>query len=370
MKKFLRNIVIFCIPFIIFIAPFLMVGIYSLELLNIDYAIKIQRKSDDEKLLGMAYNEQSAYLKIKNINYYSPQISTLGSSRVLQFKDEFFETSFYNGGRGVASIADWEKFIDNINAEALPDILIIGLDSWEFNPNWEGLLANSEDLSKPIKISIFERLENEMKDYRDNKWSFKEIINNNGNLGFNGIFKNSGFLKDGSYYYGNIYKNPESTLDYQFRDTYGRIEHGILRFEYSDTIEQETLDYLEHFLLLCSEKDIEIIGFIPPFAPSVYQKMKSYGNQYGYLDKIGDECQLIFNQYGYEFYDYTDISNLDCDDSFFIDGFHGSEVAYLRILLDMLNQNSVLNQYIDSNKLNQLYQNRYSNMILRKSFYE
>ena len=52
----------------------------------------------------------------------------------------------------------------------------------------------------------------------------------------------------------------------------------------------------------CRKNQIEVVAFIPPFAPSVIDKMEEGGN-HTYLAKVAPSVQEIFDVYGYEFYD-------------------------------------------------------------------
>ena len=65
-----------------------------------------------------------------------------------------------------------------------------------------------------------------------------------------------------------------------------------------------------------------VLGFTPPFAPSVYNRMIASGN-YGYLDEISPRCEKIFEEYGYEYFDYTDLSMLDISELLLEELVHG-----------------------------------------------
>ena len=71
--------------------------------------------------------------------------------------------------------------------------------------------------------------------------------------------------------------------DYQFKDTFSRIEEGKYRFEWGERIDNDTLDQLKNLLDYCSEKKIYVIGILPPFAPAVYSKIEQSGN-YNYFN--------------------------------------------------------------------------------------
>ena len=136
-----------------------------------------------------------------------------------------------------------------------------------------------------------------------------------------------------------------------FADTFDRIDFGRYRFEWGGHADnQRAFEQLENFLAYCKNNDIIVIGFTPPYAPSVYDKMMQSGN-YGYLAEITPMCEMIFKSFDYEYYDYMDSTLLGLDDTYFVDGFHGNDVVYANIIDDILKQGSYLGSYINKEKL-------------------
>ena len=247
----------------------------------------------------------------------------------------------------------------------LPDILIIGLDWDFFNDAWNGDLSVSTlDLSTP-PLPISPVLKGMIPDFFQKKWNFSTVMANNPSyIGINASLKNNGFLKDGSYYHGFIYEFPEKQEDYEFKNTFWRMEKGTLRFEYGEHVDTKALECLETFLQYCTKKGIFVVGFTPPLAPTVLDKMETMGTKYGYVKEIPESCSPLFSQYGFEYYDFLDLRSIGLDDSYFIDGFHASESALAKMLLSMLDSGSILHPYIPADYLQELYDNRASNILL------
>lgn len=362
MKKFILKMIIYMFPFVVLISPFFYVGIKSKEIYDFDKIIEIQNQSES-MMLGMGYNEQTHYYKYKNANMLGAEVLALGTSRVMQIKESYFSVPFYNCGGAVSSNFDeYLNFMKSLDEDAMPHYLILGLDSWIFNDNWNCELEYSEDhqitKNKVNAIGIIKKI---MEDYLSNKWTFQEFFEGYQNIGFNGIIKGNGYKKDGSYYYTDIYLNPEKQQDYNFANTLKRVEIGNSRFAFGSEIDSETLLFLDDLLGFCRKNQIEVVAFIPPFAPSVIDRMEEGGN-HTYLAKVAPSVQEIFDVYGYEFYDFTDVRFLECDDSFFIDGFHGSEVLYGIMIQKICESNSNLQFVIDQQKLNRMILDRYSNL--------
>lgn len=359
MKKFIGRLIIYIVPFLVVLVPLLTVVIISGELDDFDRIIQRQNEAEHEMLVGMAYNEQTSYYKSANANVHKAKIMALGTSRVMQYKEYFFLESFYNCGGAVNRNYDgYINFLECIEADSLPEYIILGMDSWVFNETW--IKENQQEYSTIVqndinKVGLCKRI---FEDYLRGKWRYSNFINRYDNIGFNGIVKGTGFMKDGSYYYGAIYRNP----DYNFDKSYERIENGSLNFRYGNKVAEESVQYLKEFLDYCNKKNIKVIGFIPPYAPAVIEKMEQSSN-YEYMGKIADEVEPIFDEYDFEFYDYIDVSFLECDDTYFVDGFHGSEVVYGKMLVDMCEKGSDLKNMIDAPQLENLIENRYSNLV-------
>lgn len=249
--------------------------------------------------------------------------------------------------------------------ESKPEILIIGIDQFFFNENWSGELSyhSGYPLKKSAAIGLVAN--NIIKDLCLKKLHVKALISNSNSIGVYAKEKNTGFLNDGSYFYGAIYEEPTKRLDYKFKDTLNRIEKGKARFEYAENINSETIDYIDELLKYCKVNGIYVIGFLPPYAPSINDTMEKRGNNYRYISQIPSEVEKVFSTYNFEFYNYTDVRKLECDDTFFIDGFHGGEIVYLRMFADMIKQKSELSNYCSLDTLRNLDMNRISTLQLQ-----
>lgn len=346
--------------------PFYIAGCTTGEFNSTERNIKLQKKNE-ARLIGCGYNEQTRYYKFLNCEQRRTKIIALGTSRVMQFKEQFFNTDFYNCGGAVGS--NYDEYINYLkNLSFNPEVIVLGLDSWVFNEKWNKNLRTYTDFEKiePIKRNKLSMLISIFGSWLiKKKWTFDDLKKYRDNVGFNGRIKNEGFLNDGSYYYGYIYTNPESSGDYQFKDTYTRINNGCYGFEYGDIIDNKTLELLDDLLKYCSDKNIYVIGFVPPFAPSIYDKMMQ-SNNYKYVNQL-DECKRIFDKYNFEYYNFVDGGEIkDTDDSCFIDGFHGSEIVYGRMCLSMIDDNSKLLKYLDCDRIQFLLKNAYNGLLFDK----
>ena len=365
MKRFVKNVILFSIPIFLIIGFFMIfyaVGISTGEFIKTE---KLPGINQNENIaVGLGYNEQTPYYKMVNANRKEADVLVLGTSRSMQFREVYFDGSFYNCGGAVhGNYHEYRNFLQNLTYT--PKILILDLDSWVFNDNWNKYESDYNDfeeieLINRNKIVMAKQI---LLDYFDNKWDFESINRYPDNYGFNGRIKDDGFYRDGSYHYGEVGRDITLSTDYGFTDTFSRIDQGILRFEYGDHVDDDTLVQLDDLLQYCEQNNIKVVAYQAPFAPSVYDKMMESG-EYGYLQEITPMCEEIFDKYNYEYHDFIQISNIGVTDDYFVDGFHGSEVVYAMMIQNMIENQSILSDYINEEALNQMINNRMNNILL------
>ena len=73
--------------------------------------------------------------------------------------------------------------------------------------------------------------------------------------------------------------------------------------------------------------------------------MRQSGENYEYIFKLDDALNPLFRKFDFDFYDFTDLASLGASDVETIDGFHGSEKAYLRLYIKIAERNEKLRRY-------------------------
>jgi hypothetical protein len=378
MRIFLYKSFIFVIPVLVLLGIPTTILVYSGESFS-----KIEEvvEKGDEYLIGFAYQEVNyEFLKWKELyNKPKQEVIALGSSRVLPFRDKMFITSFYNCGYTITSIADFLPFLKAIPTEKKPKYLILGLDQWMFNANWDEL--NTEGSKNRYSPAILDWkglytanfspaiIKDVWKDLFTRKYGINifEKENNIKKVGLNAILNNKGFLKDGSFYYGNhidfVLEDSPLANDYHFQDTYSRIEEGNRRFEYASIVNPKAINKIKELLSYLKEENIKAIAFLPPFADAVNTKMEET-KKYAYMEQIYPLLKPIFETYDFELWDMSHFSTYSADDKEAIDGFHGGEVAYLRMMIYMIENNSILKDVTDIFQLKKDLDNRINTLLV------
>lgn len=372
MKRFIQKTIAFSLPIlVVFIIPGIFLYVSGENYRSIDDIIK----SGNKYLIGFAYNEGNyKYLKQKELeNRDTLTVIALGSSRILQFRDSMFTKSFYNAGYTISSISDFGPFIKSNLGKNKPEVLLIALDQWMFNENWDDLTTYNKKKvhweASYNKNASFTTIYNVWSDIFSGKYGLNILISkfNQNIIGLNAIVNNTGFRKDGSIFYGdqiNKLLHKDSTAnDFDYLDTYSRIQNGNKRFEYGNQINEKALTVLNDLLLFCADNGIYVVAIIPPFANSVNLKMQQSQN-YTYLDRIYPESKKVFEKYNFELWDMSSLTKYDSNDNETIDGFHGSEVSYLKMLIYMIENNSKLKNYTNLQNLRDDLINRENDYIV------
>ena len=286
-----------------------------LLLLNKYGITQLLNYSKESKILFNPKQKQSI-IDFK-LNQEKKEISIIGTSRTAGFeKNMFSNKSVYNYSMIVNSIHDIKNLTNDLHTNK-GDTIIVGLDQWNFNKSYLGRYVNAYKTNMlNIPYNLMDK---------------KKKINSYFLIGEKSIDNFSGFRNDGSYFYGKRFIVPkEELVDYNFINTYDRIQNGNRRFEYGSKVDLKQIEILEELLVYSKKNEIILIGFFPPFAPSVNKMMNHPKYDYSYIKESSKLITDLFDKYGFKFKNFTNIDFYD--DSFYLDGFHCNRNVYYYIL--------------------------------------
>lgn len=358
MKRFLVKLSIFLLPLTLLLIPPCAVLYRTGENLH-GVDDEVLTSASAKYLIGYAYNEDNyRYLKWKSLTLRKCYVAAVGSSRVLQFRDRMFDMPFYNAGFTIEGVEDFIPFLEGIPDTQLPQYLIVGLDQWMFNPAWDDLKTVhapgywSEGFRKNPNAAV---LKNVWGDLLSRKYGLLPDTDDTlSRIGLNAVVRNTGFRNDGSMQYGSqmvkLLRDDPAADDYHFADTYKRIDRGNRRFQHGDTTNPAAVAAVDRLLGYCKRKGIYVVAFLPPFADGVNARMQASG-KFGYLGGIFAGLRPVFEKHGFECYDFSSVSQVGSNDQEVIDGFHGGELTYAKLLTKMLDAGSKLNNVADAARL-------------------
>jgi len=307
------------------------------ELLSIPEILALQRNAREFCLYGTALHADTFRYKLEGYRLNDPQIIAMGSSRALQFRERFFSKSFFNLGSSMTNLREGTDVTEGIlQSPHKPEVVIFGVDFWWFGKSFEPPVPY-RPRQEPIRQFEGYFLFKPFQWIKEGKLTLSDYIqtivhpDRGGpcNIGISALKRRDGFGPDGSMYYSMIPVPPSSDSPEDSFPEVAQIRSGEGRFAYeekADPLHMETFLYIIDRL---RSDGIEVIVILPPVAPPVFKALQENEEQYGILNDLRSRLTAanIF------FLDATDPSSLNSTACEFIDGIHGGDVTYARMIL-------------------------------------
>lgn len=363
--RFIKNFLI--TAFISFIPLF---GLYLLELkvgeVNLDNVVERQLADSKGSVVFLSgINQQQFPYKVKLMAQSKPEVLAIGSSRAMQVRGEFFNNKFTNLGGAIQGVADLEDISTVL--ESYPtklELALLFVDPWWFNTEYAHNGGfHQPDFPEMISLHL---LIDTAKLLRKGNWIAASFKSNN--LGIQAILTGDGFSRDGSYNYTSLFGGGGLSSDVKFLNTLERIEHSNMRFEKGDRPNPVLMSRACSAIKRIKKNIGTVIIIAPPFAGIVWNKM-SESKGYAYIDQANSDLkQCVGNA---NFYEYLSMEKVpgasDCE---FIDGFHGGDVTYARILKEVSQANAPLSNVLNLNFIDQFISKNsgYASGVARHKF--
>ncbi len=363
----MKNILKLFLKTTIFLIPFAMILAFPFYVMwkagEFTPARQILALHEDKQRLSMivpAYSDYWSLLKLQAVRRRKPEVIALGTSRIMQMREHYFHSSFYNASRAVSDLSHFRVFLNVLSREQLPRVWIITLDPQFFNSKW--VWSSRQKLFyKPAfwKEAIYSLGNNWVKVYHDyfsNKFNLGMLHPKNESIrkvGLTAIILERGFINDGSFYYLGDIKRTEKNQDFSAQKLFSegfeaiRAREGV--FLTANRISQRRIKILEDFLMEAKRRGIHVVAYIPPFAPSIYQDIIKYKTDYGYLFELEEKLQPIFAKYGFTFMDFHNPAAVKARDEEFVDPVHDSGEVTLRIFNALAKEDRILKSAAEEN---------------------
>jgi len=302
----------------------------------------VKRQIANNSIYGTALNQNHFKYKLELVKQVKPDIVALGSSRVLQFRQENFNTSFISAGNGMNYLNEGLMFLDEMFKHHKPKYIILGLDFWWFNERYpqpsffayhanDGQTIVSKKFIAPYLYLLQKKIDLSTIRYIYNNSNITNPYTNFDSLGMRAIKTSDGFRKDGSSFYPSIVFL-EQTVDVSFKYFLNEMKYLRALFRYGKHVSEERLKLLDEIIYKIKQEGIKLIVFIPPLPYNVYKVMKD-SKEYDYIEELISHVSSLkvpnFN--------YLSLDNEFSNNCEYIDGIHGGDVVYKRILLDIYN---------------------------------
>ncbi len=344
--RFWRQIVLFVLPFALAFLVFTSFLIYTGESMPLSTVITLQL-SDSPVMYRPRFGSRDVTYKTMSVNARKPQIIALGSSHVLQFRSMFFNRqprAFYNAGGPAFSLDQIEEILRAIDPDALPGIVILGIDSVWFNDayvypiDYPARDPNDFQIVFQVNRGVMQILAQQEPIDIGLLLARREPLHGGLALGWRAIRDGQGYRNDGSEQFGDFiakhYLWPQNERQHHL----DLLRAGQEMYIDGDTVSPARLAQVERILQFCQQHGIQAIGFPQVFAPALYRQMMADG-RHTYVQKLNPLLVELFARYGGRFIDtYEDGAALGGSDDDFYDGWHASERLTLRMYIDFLKQ--------------------------------
>ena len=223
------------------------------------------------------------------------------------------------------------------------DLSILFIDPWWFN---EKVSAGGgmHQLEYPTGVSIDHLIES-LKLLKKGNWI--KLSFENDHLGIAAILTQQGYGPDGSNNYTKYVSKDGRKTDIRFEDTIYRIKDSKYPFQTIDRPTPNLIIRACSAIKNISKKTNNLILVAPPFAPTVSDALLN-SPQNAYMEKAYESLEECL---GIKIHDYLYTSNAyDCE---FLDGFHGGDTTYARIILDLFLNKDINSRLINADFLEQ-----------------
>lgn len=347
LKTFWLKLMVFLAPFAVGFAALTGMMIYLGESLPLELVVNHQRQND-RVIYRYRYGNRDQQFKTLSVNMRQPEVLALGSSRILQFRAGFFNRNpdiFYNAAGPAWRLPQVSRLLYSLNDDALPRILLLSIDPTWFNEHLEDY-DFPEDISDIGNIFLVNRsfLQDVIRGVNFGRSGFdvsayfaRRDPGGSGGLalGLRAIRDGHGFRSDGSEQYGDFLVAGWLRQETQRMNHLNWMREGLEMYTYGDSLHEDAVAQFAELLAFAAEHNIYVIGFLPPYAPALWEEMMERGN-HPYIPALTPRLEALFEQYNFPFFDFSNGARVGIRDEEFFDGWHASELGNLRMYLYML----------------------------------
>jgi hypothetical protein len=361
MQQFWLKLLLYIMPFAIGFVTLTGGMIYIGESMPLGWVIARQ-DSDDFVLYRPRYGNRDFQYKQLATEYYRAPVLAIGSSRILQFRAGFLtrnSDAFYNAAAPAWTLDEVTEFLYTLDPSAYPDTLLLALDLPWYNDNYVGdvfpepisdfanfFLVNRSFLQDVVQGDDFDT---------DLYMARIEPATKSGlALGMRAIRDGHGFRNDGSEQFGDYLVAGWLWQPQQRERHLDLMRECDYVYPCGQTISTTQIEETRQLLAWAREQDIQVIGFLPSYAPTLWNEMAN-NPEYTYIRPTRDALSALFAEFQYPFFDYSNGEWLGLSDEDFFDGWHASEKGNLALFIQLVTYVPELAEYADLDSLKDIF---------------
>jgi hypothetical protein len=307
----------------------------------------VARQQAEHAIYGPAYSGVDFRYRLALIKNRRPDILIVGASRVMEYREEAFRSSFVNAGGAMNHMNEGLLFLKEAFKVHRPKVLIIGLESSWFIDEFaaptvfDSHAADETSLTRDKLLDPLAQILKRKIRLRD----FLKVISGhpvetkvfaNTHYGLAAMADVRGSLPDGSALYTSVIGGIETPEAAGLLDIREHIRRGVKRYEWAAHTSRARWKIFEEIVALCKENHVKLVTFLNPYAPSARAAMAAMKPRYDYIDELN---AALSARTDFEYYDFRDPKAIGSSECEFLDGHHPGNVACFRILSEIVRRN-------------------------------
>jgi len=313
--------------------------------LGLSYLV-LDRVGEDVDPLTAARMQQTVDISYGSALFYRPRpykierarltkadTVLLGSSRAMQFLGTPWKGGAYNAGGAMRDLESGEIFVNSVLDVHHPKRVIVSLDWWWFSKTRRPDALSDASAETPLTLHELTQPAVWLWDGTLSSQELKTLLFTPATLkpaiGLTAHFKNAGWDPFGHYDYGDLLTEQAGGPDVGFEETLKDIQRKSKRNDRapSNEFSEESWQRLEALVKQLQDAGAEVILFLPPVAGPVYDWIAEQPEP-----NLVKEVQRRLPTLPALTFDFHDPRTVGSDPCEFVDGIHGGEVTYLRVL--------------------------------------
>ena len=299
----------------------------------------IDTQSDENVLYGTAVHANELEHRLSLIASRHPDIVAMGSSRMEQFRQPYFNRSFVCLCTVMGSIEDAAPLISEMLKRHKPEFVIFGLDYWWFTKLPQGrnvhpIRANANTLTlqkilQPLNWVMAGRMTmSEASDVVTGGHP-NQTLPGYRPVGLAAKIQGRGYRFDGSAMHSELlFADRPASPTQDIAKVLEKIRRGDPLYPHDAGFDPTKVGIFVDAVRRLSEEGVTVLVIVPPMLGAVVDTF-SRTPAFSYVDEIRGALQQL-DVTVHDFHDIRQIGSNDCE---FIDDRHAGDVGNMRILL-------------------------------------
>lgn len=295
--------------------------------------------ADETLLYGSAVHANELEHRLALLERRHPEIVAVGSSRMEQFRQPYFDATFVCLCTVMGALDDAEPLIDAMLERHVPKLVLLGLDFWWFNAAPQGRNVGVPR-ANPNAMTLQKALRPIEWWYRgdltvSSAWTISsggqvEVPHGDyGPIGLTARLRGRGVRADGSVLHGDTLASDSPVRPAQdLAVTMRRIADGHPLYQRDQQFDPARIAQLRAAIAKLEEAGVRVVTILPPMMGRIVDVLDADPG-FAHIEAIRAALRDV------GVLDYHDARPLGATDCEFVDDRHAGDIANMRVLLDI-----------------------------------